>query len=208
MDHAPPEAPGPRSPIGRAKTLASRIVYGEGGAAVALGHGVNGQPPPPDAPGASRSSQHGPDLPDGSGRLLDQLDVWRKQLINLARSNRLLYFRHTRSSTLEISGEPERLHVLVSDLLAGKGRHFYMPPDDVPDEEGVVEGINAIVPPDTLVVTTKNSGRELRKALQAHSPRPARLRCSPSACISDGSSASSRTTRSSPGSPTPTRTSR
>ena len=34
-------------------------------------------------------------------RVLDQIEVWRKQLINLSHSNRLLYFRRTRTSTLE-----------------------------------------------------------------------------------------------------------
>ena len=54
-------------------------------------------------------------------RVVDQIDTWRKQLINLARSNRLLYFRHTRMSTLEIACGPDKL-VEVADRLLAEGR--------------------------------------------------------------------------------------
>ncbi len=35
-------------------------------------------------------------------RVLDQINAWREDLINLNRNNRLLYFRKTKSSTLEL----------------------------------------------------------------------------------------------------------
>ena len=44
---------------------------------------------------------------DVQQRVLDQIDVWRKQLVDLSRRNRLLYFRRTKASTLEILREPD-----------------------------------------------------------------------------------------------------
>src|SRR2546422_9803675 len=35
-------------------------------------------------------------------RVRDQINAWREDLINLNRNNRLLYFRKTKSSTLEV----------------------------------------------------------------------------------------------------------
>lgn len=60
-------------------------------------------------------------------RVLDQVDVWRKQLINLARSNRLLYFRHTRTSTLEIKETPERYAAVLPRLFAGGYWYLLVP---------------------------------------------------------------------------------
>jgi hypothetical protein len=61
-------------------------------------------------------------------RVVDQIDTWRKQLINLARSNGLLYFRHTRMSTLEIARGPGQLVEVADRLLAGGSWRFYEPP--------------------------------------------------------------------------------
>ncbi len=45
-----------------------------------------------------------------STKVLEQLDGWRKELVNLNRTNRLLYFRHTKTSTLALSGRtPDQL---------------------------------------------------------------------------------------------------
>jgi hypothetical protein len=68
-------------------------------------------------------------------RVLDQIEIWRKELINVARSNRLLYFRHTKSSTLEIVREPDRIDEVVARLVAGRAWRFYMPPDPAPDAQ-------------------------------------------------------------------------
>ena len=54
-------------------------------------------------------------------RVLDQIEIWRKELINLARSNRLLYFRHTKSSTLEIVREPDQIAEVVARTLTRTG---------------------------------------------------------------------------------------
>lgn len=72
-------------------------------------------------------------------RVLDQLDIWRKQLINLARSNRLLFFRHTRTSTLEIIDGAGSLTGVVAELLAGRGLRFYMPPEEQLEDDDEVE---------------------------------------------------------------------
>lgn len=114
-------------------------------------------------------------------RLLEQVGVWRNQLINLARSNRLLYFHHTRTSTLEILGGPDTLASVVSRLLAGRPLRLYSPPDEQADQAHeldpdamAVEGIAnpshpaafEIDPDPDELVTSKNTARELRNTLQ------------------------------------------
>ena len=64
-----------------------------------------------------------------TNRVLDQDNTWREDLINLNRNNRLLYFRKTKSSTLEL------LRPGISDLLArlangNKGVTFWEPPGE------------------------------------------------------------------------------
>ena len=131
-----------------------------------------------------KAVQEGGELGDvDRSRVVDQLEVWRKQLINLARSNRLLYFRATRTSTLEIIGAPEDFASVVAQLLAGNSWRFYTPPeDDVPgdDEDNICEepgagegapaGSRRAVPLPGLVrgelVTSKKTARELRSALR------------------------------------------
>jgi hypothetical protein len=70
--------------------------------------------------------------PDAAGlspnRVVDQIHAWREDLINLNRNNRLLYFRKTKSSTLEL------LQPSVGELLArlsnGTGITFWEPVED------------------------------------------------------------------------------
>ena len=65
-------------------------------------------------------------------RVLDQINAWREDLINLNRNNRLLYFRKTKSSTLEL-----RLPIateLLGRLSNGRGVTFWEPPDDIERE--------------------------------------------------------------------------
>ncbi|MGW7258700.1 DUF3320 domain-containing protein [Streptomyces sp. NPDC054834] len=57
------------------------------------------------------------------------IEGWRKSLIDLSGRNRLLNFKHAKSSTLELDGEPRQ------ELLAGRlsgGWRFHLP-DDEPD---------------------------------------------------------------------------
>jgi len=45
-----------------------------------------------------------------SKRVFEQLEAWRKELVNLNRTNRLLYFRHSKTSTLNLDGRtPDEL---------------------------------------------------------------------------------------------------
>ena len=45
-----------------------------------------------------------------SRRVLEQIEAWRKELVNLNRTNRLLYFRHSKTSTVTIHGRtPDEL---------------------------------------------------------------------------------------------------
>ncbi len=126
-------------------------------------------------------SRKGAEMP----RVLEQLDVWRKRLINLARSNRLLYFRHTRTSTLEIVDEPEVLTKVVDELLAGRAWRFWSPPAQETGEQRVaIEEVGAVPlllagdqppsgPPSMVtepapdeLVTSKMTARELQATLR------------------------------------------
>jgi hypothetical protein len=62
-----------------------------------------------------------------SDKLRRQLDVWRKQLIAMNRSQRQVYFKHTRSASLElIAPAPD---VIAGLLDSGSTRLFSMVPD-------------------------------------------------------------------------------
>jgi hypothetical protein len=67
-------------------------------------------------------------------RLFEQLAAWRDDLINLSRVNRLLYFKHTKSASLEII---QRGSTAILERLNAAAPHnqwsFFMPAD--PDEE-------------------------------------------------------------------------
>lgn len=111
----------------------------------------------------------GPDGESGRQRVPAQIDIWRKELINLARSNRLLYFRHTRSSTLEIKRDPDEAAEVVRQLLEGGSWKFFFPPDEAePEEEEelfpseVVQGR----PEPNELVTSKLEAKALRNSLR------------------------------------------
>ncbi len=103
-------------------------------------------------------------------RVLEQIDVWRKELINLARTNRLLYFRHTKSSTLEIVREPDQVPQVVERLLTGGSWRFHFPPEldekqETDDDQLFANEIAQVPEPDELI-TTKTDARTLRNALR------------------------------------------
>jgi hypothetical protein len=66
--------------------------------------------------------------------VLDQINAWREDLINLNRNNRLLYFRKTKSSTLELR-QPMASELLVR-LSNSRGVAFWEPPDDRSEDPG------------------------------------------------------------------------
>lgn len=100
-------------------------------------------------------------------RVADQIDTWRKQLINLARSNRLLYFRHTRMSTLEIPCGPRELVEVTDRLLGGGSWRFYEPPEpEVGEHTGASDYRDSASSEDELV-TSKTTRRDLGNALRS-----------------------------------------
>ena len=61
-----------------------------------------------------RESKAGRVLTEAQGVRLDgQLTMWRDELVNLTKRNRLLYFKHTKLSSLEIV-EPAAASVFVT----------------------------------------------------------------------------------------------
>jgi len=66
--------------------------------------------------------------------VLNQINSWREDLINLNRNNRLLYFRKTKSSTLELRLTSAGASELLGRLSNGRGVTFWEPPDDVVED--------------------------------------------------------------------------
>ena len=67
-------------------------------------------------------------------KLHEQITEWAKKLVDLTRRNRLLYFRTTRSSTLQIV-EPMIEEVFHRLVINDNPWHFYVPPKDVVGSE-------------------------------------------------------------------------
>ena len=104
--------------------------------------------------------------------MLDQIEIWRKELVNLARN--LLYFRQTKSSTLEIVREPDQIQDVVAGVLAGKPWRFYVPPEQCGNAEEALSGetgpfvgaeVLELPAPDELL-TNKSDARSLRNPLR------------------------------------------
>jgi len=100
-------------------------------------------------------------------RVIEQVRQWRDELINLARGNRLLYFRHTKSSTLEITVEPDEAAAVVRELLEGGSWRFFIPPDPDPEEEDSEDVSPPPVPAFDELLTQKPDGRSVMTALRA-----------------------------------------
>ena len=100
-------------------------------------------------------------------RVAEQIDTWRKQLINLARSNRLLYFRHTRMSTLEIACAPDELAEVTDRLLGSGSWRFYEPPEPEAGEHAAASDHRDSAVYDDKLVTSKATARDLGNALRS-----------------------------------------
>ena len=100
-------------------------------------------------------------------RVAEQIDAWRKQLINLARSNRLLYFRHTRMSTLEIACAPDELVEVANRLLGGGSWRFYEPLESEAAEHAAASGYRGSAVCEDKLVTSKTTARDLGNALRS-----------------------------------------
>lgn len=103
----------------------------------------------------------------GGGSDLERLKTilagWRTSLVDLSGRNRLLNFRHTRASTLEVSAPAPA--VLVS-LLENRALQFAALPDEVP-AEGAEEETSLPPPGKYDVVTQKTTAPALQRALRA-----------------------------------------
>ncbi|MEV5430507.1 DUF3320 domain-containing protein [Streptomyces sp. NPDC052701] len=101
----------------------------------------------------------------GSGSDLERLKTvlanWRTSLVDLSGRNRLLNFRHTRTSTLELSAPSPS--DLVS-LLENRALHFAPLPDEVPAED---EEQECPLPGEHDVVTQKTTAPALQRALRS-----------------------------------------
>ena len=64
-----------------------------------------------------------------STKVLEQLAGWRKELVNLNRTNRLLYFRHTKTSTVGLSGRAPDQLLTALDAPARTGWGFVVSGD-------------------------------------------------------------------------------
>lgn len=74
-------------------------------------------------------------MPNVNERLSQQLKKWREELINLSRANRLLYFRHTKTASLEIASPGPQ--AVLERLNANGARNlwdFYLPPATDPSD--------------------------------------------------------------------------
>ena len=91
-------------------------------------------------------------------RVREQLSRWREEVINLARTNRLIYFRHLKAGTLEITSPA--VGVLL-ERLDSSGWSIYMPPEPTDDELPV----EPPAPGPGELVTHKETARQLQNSL-------------------------------------------
>jgi hypothetical protein len=121
-------------------------------------------------------------LTGGGERIRDQVARWRDDLLDLTGRNRLLRFRHTKTSSLEI--ESPGAQVILDRLLIGRSHEWaiHIPENDAPAEEPLM----ALRSPDFVGVpavdlagsgpvlrTTKGTAREVRAACAGLSRRAA-----------------------------------
>jgi hypothetical protein len=98
----------------------------------------------------------------GRERVLAQIEIWRKELVNLARSNRLLHFKDTRSSTLGIVVAEDETAAVVDRLLEGRTWSFFMPPEE--DEEAT--SLLPELPGPNELITDKTDRESLARTLR------------------------------------------
>lgn len=98
----------------------------------------------------------------GRERVLAQIELWRNELVNLTRRNRLLNFRPSKSSTLELVVEPDELRPVVDHLLAGRSWRFFEPPEVAEGEERPEQ----LMPAPGELITDKKEGGALLRTLR------------------------------------------
>jgi Cdc6-like AAA superfamily ATPase len=87
--------------------------------------------------------------PDDDRVVLDRIEDWRRRLIDLSYRNRLIRYKPTRATTLEI--ESPDLDVLLADRDRTAPWRFFFPPE--PEEESAGEEEDAASFVDSVVVT-------------------------------------------------------
>ena len=88
------------------------------------------------------------ELMEGGGRIRDQVARWRDDLLDLTGRNRLLRFRHTKTSSLEIDSPGAQ--EILDRLLIGRSHDWAM---HIPeDDEPAVEPLMASRSPDFVGV--------------------------------------------------------
>lgn len=107
-----------------------------------------------------------------------RIDEWRRRLIDLSYRNRLIKYRPTRASTIEI--ESPDLEILLRDLGRTAPWRFYFPPEPEEQEEQleldaatlvdqvVVRSVQESRPPqhDEIVVRGEESARRINRILE------------------------------------------
>jgi REase_MTES_1575/Protein of unknown function (DUF4011)/Protein of unknown function (DUF3320)/AAA domain len=103
----------------------------------------------------------------GRDRVLVQIEIWRKELVNLARSNRLLDYRETRASTLGIVAEDDEISTIIDRLLDGATWTFFMPPEEADRVEAEHELVPlGLLPTAGELLTDKPDQGSLTRALR------------------------------------------
>ncbi len=105
---------------------------------------------------------------DSRQQVIEQVTQWRDELINLSRRNKLLYFRHSKTSTFDIE-QPGPVEVLARLQIRRSGWNFYFPPDP-PEDDGdgeEAESIPAPPPPQSdELITSKPDTKSLKNSLK------------------------------------------
>lgn len=116
----------------------------------------------------------------------DHLQKWRTDLIDLTRRNRLLYFKHLRSGSLEFEQDAPTVLGRLDGRGASAGWSFYLPPD--PDDESNpqfpssdqqtvfdVPDTRTVLPPrgDELVIAASQNktSKQIRRSLKSLSSK-------------------------------------
>jgi hypothetical protein len=113
------------------------------------------------------------DTPTASSDLLAQrVEDWRRRLIDLTHRNRLIAYKPTQATTLNVVNPG--IHELLADPDRGEPWDFYFPPaSDEPDEQASSDAATTV---DALVVQSQDRGRPRRaNEIEVSEPNPKRI---------------------------------
>ena len=123
-----------------------------------------------------RSSVIVSDVGKGASDLVDRrIEDWRRRLIDLSHRNRLIAYKATRATTLEVASPS--LHELLADPDRGVPWDFYLPPE--PDEDVDDSSSEAAATVDELLLRSQDRHRARRpneiEVTEANPKRIARI---------------------------------